>query len=378
MARAPALQAGGQGFDSLVLHPSRSSYSFCSCFFYYCLSPSLTHLFQAAHFLIEVFGHIRHSLRCVDGTILICCDCRALQFGIPLQRHFVNIKIQNTMKLIEIISLTAVAVFAASCEKTGNQNQNQEPEVNLSETVAGTYTGYSTAEFQYSPTPMLSQNQTLTVTAEDGGTVSVSYTSDTWGTFTISAATVAESDGTYVLSGDGKTLMGMSADSQSEYDCTLTAEISGEDDFSFVFDVPAVMGGMKITLLPGNPPVELLVNGTYTGTLTMSVMGSAMDPMEDAEVTLAVDGSTASLTLPAMGMGTMTMDSITVDVLFEEAEDGSFTLSADNIDAVSGELSITGSLTGTVSADGSTMTINAEITPGAMPMAINVDFEGTK
>jgi len=289
---------------------------------------------------------------------------------------FVNIKIQNTMKLIEIISLTAVAVFAASCEKTGNQNQ--EPEVNLSEAVAGTYTGYSTAEFQYSPTPMLSQNQTLTVTAEDGGTVSVSYTSDTWGTFTISAATVAESDGTYVLSGDGKTLMGMSADSQSEYDCTLTAEISGEDDFSFVFDVPAVMGGMKITLLPGNPPVELLVNGTFTGTLTMSVMGSAMDPMEDAEVTLAVDGSTASLTLPAMGMGTMTMDSITVDVLFEEAEDGSFTLSADNIDAVSGELSITGSLTGTVSADGSTMTINAEITPGAMPMAINVDFEGTK
>ena len=242
------------------------------------------------------------------------------------------------MKLIEIISLTAVAVFAASCEKTGNQNQ--EPEVNLSETVAGTYTGYSTAEFQYSPTPMLSQNQTLTVTAEDGGTVSVSYTSDTWGTFTISAATVAESDGTYVLSGDGKTLMGMSADSQSEYDCTLTAEISGEDDFSFVFDVPAVMGGMKITLLPGNPPVELLVNGTFTGTLTMSVMGSAMDPMEDAEVTLAVDGSAASLTLPAMGMGTMTMDSITVDVLFEEAEDGSFTLSAD--------------------------------------MAINVDFEGTK
>ena len=98
------------------------------------------------------------------------------------------------MKLIEIISLAAVAVFATSCEKT--ENQNQEPEVNLSETVAGTYTGYSTAEFQYSPTPMLSQNQTLTVTAEDGGTVSVSYTSDTWGTFTISAATVGSgSDG---------------------------------------------------------------------------------------------------------------------------------------------------------------------------------------
>ncbi len=289
---------------------------------------------------------------------------------------FVNIKIQNTMKLIEIISLAAVAVFATSCEKT--ENQNQEPETVLSEAVAGTYTGYSTAEFQYSSTPMVSQNQSLKVTAEEGGTVSVSYTSDTWGTFSLTGVTVTESNGSYSLSGSGKTVMGMSADSQSEYDCTLSATVKSTEDFTFAFDVPAVMGGLKITLLPGNPPVELLVNGTYTGTLTMSVMGSAMDPMEDAEVTLAVDGSTASLTLPAMGMGTMTMDSITVDVLFEEAEDGSFTLSADNIDAVSGELSITGSLTGTVSADGSTMTINAEITPGAMPMAINVDFEGTK
>lgn len=281
------------------------------------------------------------------------------------------------MKLIEIISLTAVAVFAASCEKTGNQNQNQEPEVNLSETVAGTYTGYSTAEFQYSPTPMLSQNQTLTVTAEDGGTVSVSYTSDTWGTFTISAATVAESDGTYVLSGDGKTLMGMSADSQSEYDCTLTAEISGEDDFSFVFDVPAVMGGLKITLLPGNPPAELLLSGSYTGTLTMSVMGTAMDPMEEAQVSLAAEGDVWTLTLPEMGMGTMSMESISVEVELIESAEG-YTLSAENIEAVSGETSITGSLTGTVSADGSTMTLSAEITPGAMPMAINVDFEGTK
>ena len=60
---------------------------------------------------------------------------------------FVNIKIQNTMKLIEIISLAAVAVFASSCEKT--ENQNQEPETVLSEAVAGTYTGYSTAEFRH-------------------------------------------------------------------------------------------------------------------------------------------------------------------------------------------------------------------------------------
>ena len=288
---------------------------------------------------------------------------------------FVNIKIQNTMKLIEIISLAAVAVFATSCEKT--ENQNQEPETVLSEAVVGTYTGYSTAEFQYSSTPMVSQNQSLKVTAEEGGTVSVSYTSDTWGTFSLSGVTVTESNGSYSLSGSGKTVMGMSADSQSEYDCTLSATVKSTEDFTFTFDVPAVMGGLKITLLPGNPPAELLLSGSYTGTLTMSVMGTAMDPMEEAQVSLTAEGDVWTLTLPEMGMGTMSMESISVEVELAESADG-YTLSAESIEAVSGETSITGSLTGTVSADGSTMTLSAEITPGAMPMAINVDFEGTK
>ena len=152
--------------------------------------------------------------------------------------------------------------------------------------------------------------------------------------------------------------MGMSADSQSEYDCTLSATVKSTEDFTFTFDVPAVMGGLKITFLPGNPPAELLLSGSYTGTLTMSVMGSAMDPMEEAQVSLAVEGDVWTLTLPEMGMGSMSI--------------------AESIEAVSGETSITGSLTGTVSADGSTMTLSAEITPGAMPMSINVDFEGTK
>lgn len=119
------------------------------------------------------------------------------------------------------------------------------------------------------------------------------------------------------------------------------------------------------------------VAGTYTGTLTMSVMGTAMDPMEEAQVTLGVENDVWTLTLPEMGMGTMSMESISVEVELAESGEG-YTLTAENIDAVSGNLNITGSLTGTVSADGSSMSINAEITPGAMPMAINVDFEGTK
>ena len=50
--------------------------------------------------------------------------------------------------------------------------------------------------------------------------------------------------------------MGMSADSQSEYDCTLSATIKSADDFTFTFDIPAVMGGLKITVQPGEAPSE--------------------------------------------------------------------------------------------------------------------------
>ena len=84
-----------------------------------------------------------------------------------------------------------------------------------------------------------------------------------------------------------------------------------------------------------------------------------MDPMEEAQVSLAAEGDVWTLTLPEMGMGTMSMESISVEVELAESADG-YTLSAESIEAVSGETSITGSLTGTVSADGSTMTLSAE------------------
>ena len=236
------------------------------------------------------------------------------------------------------------------------------------------------AEFQYSPTPMVSDAQTLTVTAEEGGeTVAVSYTSDTWGTFTVTGAAVTESDGTYTVTGSGKTVMGMSADSQSEYDCTLSATVKSTEDFTFTFDIPAVMGGLKITVQPGEAPASLVLSGTYTGTLNMSVMGSAMDPVENATMVLDVadDGKTV-LTISSFGMGMMTLEDITVDVTLTESADGTYALAAESIDTMAGDINVTGSLAGTVAADGSKLTVSAEIKPGAMPMTINVEFEGSK
>ena len=175
----------------------------------------------------------------------------------------------------------------------------------------------------------------------------------------------------------------MSADSQSEYDCTLSATIKNADDFTFTFDVPAVMGGLKITVQPGEAPASLVLSGTYTGTLNMSVMGSAMDPVENATMVLDVadDGKTVLtivLTISSFGMGMMTLEDITVDVTLTESADGTYAFAAENIDTMAGDINVTGSLSGTVTADGSKLTVSAEIKPGAMPMTINVEFEGTK
>lgn len=294
-----------------------------------------------------------------------------MQLQVILQCHFEELKNIIKMKLRKLIPVAAMAAFAAA-------GCNPVEEVRLAAEVAGTYSGWSKAEFLYSPTPMASDAQTITVTEETDETVSVNYTSDTWGTFTLTGVTVTESNGTYTLSGSGTTVMGMSAESQSEYECTLTATVSGTSDFSFVFEVPAVMGGLTITVSPGEIPASLLLSGTYTGTLNMSVMGP-MDPVEDATVVLEVaEDNSAVLTISSFGMGMMTLEDIAVDVELAEAADGSYTLTAESIDTTAGDINVTGSLSGTVSADGSSITVNAEITPGAMPMSITVEFEGTK
>ena len=161
--------------------------------------------------------------------------------------------IQN-MKLQRFIPIAVMAVLAvAGCNPTQKSKPASE--------VAGNYNGYATAEFQYSPVPVASDGQSVAVVMETDETVSVSYKSDTWGTFTITGVSVSSDNGTYTLSGKGKTVMGMSADSQKEYECNLNAVVSGQDDFVFTFDVPAVMGGLKITVKPGKVPAGLVVSG---------------------------------------------------------------------------------------------------------------------
>lgn len=274
------------------------------------------------------------------------------------------------MKLQRFIPIAVMAVLAvAGCNPTQKSKPASE--------VAGNYNGYATAEFQYSPVPVASDGQSVAVVMETDETVSVSYKSDTWGTFTITGVSVSSDNGTYTLSGKGKTVMGMSADSQKEYECNLNAVVSGQDDFVFTFDVPAVMGGLKITVKPGKVPAELVVSGTYKGVMDLSVMGNSAGTVEDATVTVDAVSDDITVTTSPMGMGSMTIGSMVIGGVKMTEDGGAYILKQDKIDITVGELKVTGTMEGKITSDGKAV-FEFVIKPGAMPMPVTVAFEGNK
>ena len=125
----------------------------------------------------------------------------------------------------------------------------------------------------------------------------------------------------------------------------------------------------------GTRETEVNVNdiaGTYGGSFALSVGGSSQGTetlnctityKTDSTVDIALDEFTA--------MGTMKFSLSAEDVAVAEAADG-YSLSGE-IDTVSGETKVTGSVSGTVGSDG-TAEITFVFTPGAMPMSITGVF----
>lgn len=163
------------------------------------------------------------------------------------------------MKLKNYLALAACLLMVAACS-------DDEKPITPAENISGTYNGYSEAAFQYVTTPMVTDGESLSITANsEGNTATVNYTSGSFGEFTIDNATVSLAAGTYTLEGDGSTLMGM-GEQKSEYPCTLTGTLNeGRTEGSFVFNVPGVMGGMTITFTLGDAPLSKLLAGDYTG-----------------------------------------------------------------------------------------------------------------
>ncbi len=119
--------------------------------------------------------------------------------------------------------------------------------------LAGTYKGYSDADCAYFQ-DRYTDNESLKVSANVDGTLSVVFESASWGTFNVETATISKEGNEYKLTGNGSVAMGM-GESTSNYDFTMSGTTNAtKDTFSIAFNVPAVMGGLTVTLLSGSAP----------------------------------------------------------------------------------------------------------------------------
>lgn len=248
------------------------------------------------------------------------------------------------MKIKSVLMMLSVASIMMACDKEDSGSKTVD--------FAGSYKGYTLASCNYFQN-MISADETVVLTKNTDGTASVSFTSATWGTFTITDAQASISGNVCSLSGSGQTQMGMGG-STSAYDCTFTAEIKSQTDARMEFSIPAVMGGMTLTFQTGDAPADLLLAGTYEG-YTDADCAMFQDRYTDGE----------SVKLTANGDGS-------VKVVFESASWGTFTVESATATKEGEEYVFTGS--GSVAMGMGDSTSNYDFTLSGRTNAAKDDF----
>lgn len=248
------------------------------------------------------------------------------------------------MKIKSVLMMLSAAVFMMACDKDENGSKTVD--------FAGRYNGYTLASCNYFQN-MISADETVVLTKNTDGTASVSFTSATWGEFTVTDAQASVSGDLCTLSGSGQTQMGMNGNT-STYDCTFTAEIRSQDDARMEFSIPAVMGGMTLTFQTGDAPADLLLAGTYEG-YTDADCAMFQDRYTDGE----------SVKLTANGDGS-------VKVVFESASWGTFTVESATATKEGEEYVFTGS--GSVAMGMGDSTSNYDFTLSGRSNAAKDDF----
>lgn len=272
------------------------------------------------------------------------------------------------MKIKNFLAMMLMAACFVACS---SDDDGPSP----AQSVAGSYKGYVIMDSPMSGTQGAQVDQTITITANEDGTAAVNYTSSTLGNTTISAATVTATTNGYAISGTGVSVMGMSG-AASNYECKLTGTISTDkSDVEIVFTIAEVMGGATITFNNGDAADNLIVAGSYNGTIDMSVMGASQGSFDIRVTIKSQEDGKVEITLPPFGEGSM---AFTEDVVMKDielaVEEGTYTLTGDvnTTSTTTRPIDVTGSLTGTVK-DGKA-NIVFTLTPGAMPMPLILTF----
>lgn len=207
------------------------------------------------------------------------------------------------MKFKTILTMAVVVLCSAAC--------SDEKELPAVADIAGSYEGYTLAGCAYFQNTCVT-DETVTVTGNADGTANVTFTSGSWGEFSIPNAQMSESGGTYTLMGSGQTKMGMGGN-VSSYDCTYTAVIESREKAQMQFKVSGVMGGLTIDFTTGEVPADLLLAGTWEGYTNVGCTYFQNRYTDDESLKMTANSDeTLSVVFESATWGTFKVDKATI------------------------------------------------------------------
>lgn len=271
-----------------------------------------------------------------------------------------------------IVAMLPMAI--ASCDK---EKEETTPSTSVDVTkVVGTYEGYTLASSAYFQNNFTA-DESVTIAKSGDKTVDITFASGTWGTTTVTNATVSASGSRYTVTGNGTCVMqGMGG--ERSYDCTLTADIASTADATVTVSLPAVMGGTNVVFKTGKASTGYYVADKYRGDIDVSVNGSSQLTITDTVMTLnAKEGDMVDIVIPEMGLSMgaqqMSLPSTTFEnIAVSTADFRTFTIAQQPVSITVGSTNWTGTVEGTV-ANG-VLSLTFVVTPGAMPMPITITF----
>lgn len=278
-------------------------------------------------------------------------------------------------KILLIGAVLAVSAMIVACTE---KDEEAKPATQAdAEKVAGTYEGYTLASSAYFQ-DYFTADESLTIAKSGDKTVDITFASGTWGTTTVTGATVSASGSRYSVSGTGTCLMAGMGGQERSYDCTLTADISSTADATVTVSLPAVMGGTNVVFKTGKASTGYYVADKYRGDIDVSVNGSSQLTINDTVMTLnAKEGDKVDIVTPEMGLSMgaqqMSLPSTTFEnIAVSTADFQTFTIAQQPVSITVGSTNWAGTVEGSV-ANG-VLSLTFVVTPGAMPMPITITF----
>ena len=229
------------------------------------------------------------------------------------------------MKITYLLPFIAFSLITSSC------SDDNDADLNMAVEIASNYEGYTSGVFTYSPTPIVTNGEKISITANEDKTVNVIMTSNQWGTTTITNAIVSVgTNNSYIVAGEGTSTISMHGGTPSKYACVLTGAISADRKRAeLTFTLPAVMGGTTIAFNLGSAPANLYIAGNFSG-YSSAVFAYSPTPIVTEKESLTIsanDDETVHVVFESNQWGTTTITNAEITT----EENGSFSLSGTGI-----------------------------------------------